>query len=400
MKFKYKILFIVLGIINIYPIFAQNDSTKFTVDGYIKDMEGIYLFKNSFSSSSGNELSNLNYNLVHNRLNFNLYPFKNFTVSMSVRNRFYLGNIVSEIPTYAEMTAKDNGLVNLSWNLVKGKNNFLNTSIDRLNIDYTFGKWEVKLGRQRINWGMNLVWNPNDLFNAYSFFDFDYEERPGSDALLVSWYPTYSSSLDLAAKAGKTLKERAFAAKYRFNVKDYDIQFLSGISGYDYVAGGGWSGNIGSWAFRGEATAFFPLNEYKDLSDKALSASISADYTFPNSFYMQYAMLYNSSGTTSNDQNISLLSPNLELSAKNLSIGKYELFAQYSYPFATLYTAGLSAMMNPSDLSFYVAPSLQISLSNNMSLFVISQLMLGKEGSEYASMGNIYALFGRLQWSF
>jgi len=400
MKFGYEILFVVSALINWSSAFAQNDSTRFTFDGYVKDMEGFYSFEKSFPGNAGNELDNLNYNLVHKRLNFGLYPFRNFTVSMSLRNRFYWGSIVNEIPGYAEMTAKDDGLADLSWNLVKGKNNFLNTCIDRLNIDYTFGKWEVKLGRQRINWGMNLVWNPNDIFNAYSFFDFDYEERPGSDALLLTWYTSYSSSLDLAVKGGRTLKERAFAAKYRFNVKDCDIQVLSGISGYDYVAGAGWSGNVGSWAFRGETTAFFPMSEYEDISHKALSASLSCDYTFASSLYMQYAFLYNSSGTTGNHQDISILNPNLELSAKNLSIGKYELFAQCSYPFATLYTAGLSAMLNPNDASAYIAPSLQISLSNNVSLFVISQLMLGKEGSEYASMGNICAIFGRLQWSF
>ena len=34
-------------------------------------------------------------------------------------------------------------------------------------------------GRQRINWGQTFVWNVNDVFNAYSYFDFDYKERPG-----------------------------------------------------------------------------------------------------------------------------------------------------------------------------------------------------------------------------
>ena len=38
---------------------------------------------------------------------------------------------------------------------------------------------------------MNLVWNPNDLFNAFSFVDFDYEERPGSDALRIQKYTGY-----------------------------------------------------------------------------------------------------------------------------------------------------------------------------------------------------------------
>ena len=53
---------------------------------------------------------------------------------------------------------------------------FLHTMLDRAWIDYTRGKLQLRLGRQRINWGTNLVWNPNDVFNTFSYFDFDYEE--------------------------------------------------------------------------------------------------------------------------------------------------------------------------------------------------------------------------------
>jgi hypothetical protein len=61
-------------------------------------------------------------------------------------------------------------------------------------LDYTAGKWQFRVGRQRINWGVNLVWNPNDVFNSFSYFDFDYEERPGSDAVRVQYYTGTTSS--------------------------------------------------------------------------------------------------------------------------------------------------------------------------------------------------------------
>ncbi|MCK7542259.1 MAG: hypothetical protein MZV63_70990 [Marinilabiliales bacterium] len=61
----------------------------------------------------------------------------------------------------------------------------LNTFIDRASVDFTAGTLQVSAGRQRINWSQALVWNPNDIFNTYSSFDFDYMERPGSDAVRV-----------------------------------------------------------------------------------------------------------------------------------------------------------------------------------------------------------------------
>ena len=66
-------------------------------------------------------------------------------------------------------------------------------------------KWELTLGRQRINWGVNLAFNPNDLFNAYSLIDFDYQERPGSDAIRFQYFTNELSSFETAVQFGKSL---------------------------------------------------------------------------------------------------------------------------------------------------------------------------------------------------
>ena len=95
------------------------------------------------------------------------------------------------------MIGSDQGFVDLSWNILNEQSFFLNTTIDRLWVDLNYGKFQARIGRQRINWGQTLVWNPNDIFNAYSFFDFDYIERPGSDAVRLQYYPGSSSALKL-----------------------------------------------------------------------------------------------------------------------------------------------------------------------------------------------------------
>ncbi len=92
------------------------------------------------------------------------------------------------------------GWIDMSWNIVDENSFFLNTTIDRLWLDLNFNKFQARIGRQRINWGQTFVWNPNDIFNAYSFFDFDYTERPGSDAIRLQYYPSFSSAIELAAK--------------------------------------------------------------------------------------------------------------------------------------------------------------------------------------------------------
>lgn len=371
-----------------------------SVTGYVKDMQGVYLFEDPMLSMSGDEIDAISYNLVHNRLNFKLYPTTNLTVALELRNRIFSGKLLEQIPGYANMIETDNGLIDLSWNLVEKDNYFINTAIDRLYMDYTFGNWQLRAGRQRINWGINLVWNPNDIFNAFSYMDFDYEERPGSDAVLLTWYPTMSSSVDIAYKAADHISNEAWAAKYRFNYKNYDVQILTGKSGYDYVIGGGWSGNIKNFGFRGEASYFLPTKDYENISEEGLSASVSLDYSFPNSLYFHASFLYNGLGTTEKGESFSLIDPNMALSAKKLSIGKYELFGQVAYPIGSLFNIGAAAMVNPIDWSMFVGPSVSVSLHDNMEFYLNSQLMLGEEGSEYGALGNLYAMFARLRWSF
>ena len=168
--------------------------------------------------------------------------------------------------TYSEMIGKDEGIVDMSWNIFNEESFFLNTTIDRLWLDFNYDKFQVRVGRQRINWGQTLVWNPNDIFNAYSFFDIDYIERPGSDAIRLQYYPSYSSAVELAVKADSE-KDITAAALYRFSKWGYDIQFLAGYSNSsDIVAGAGWSGSIGSLSFRGEGSWFRPLKSFSDTT--------------------------------------------------------------------------------------------------------------------------------------
>ena len=117
------------------------------------------------------------------------------------------------------------------------------TNIDRLWLQYTNKNFEARLGRQRINWGISTIWNPNDIFNTYNFLDFDYEERPGRDALKVSQQFTSLSNFELVASASKVSKENVYAAKYFFNRKNYDFQFIGGFFNEKITLGTGWSGS-------------------------------------------------------------------------------------------------------------------------------------------------------------
>ena len=361
---------------------------RLSLNGYITNMQSFM-----FQSINGDWTID---NLVHNRLNFKWNNKSgNLKTVLELRNRLIIGESITTIPEYSKMIDTDNGFVKLSDNLLKGNSYVLNTKIDRAYFDYTKDKFQLTIGRQRINWGQCFTWNPNDLFNAYSFFDFDYVEKPGSDAIRMQYYATNTSTFEFVVKADNYHKVTS-AFLYRFNKWNYDIQFLGGIfNEQDYVIGTGWSGNIKDAAFRGEISYFQPKHNFSDTTG-ILVVSLGTDYTFKNSFTLQFEVLYN--------QNKNLVVSNFvdfyneSLSAKNLSFTKVTFMLQGSYPITPLFNVSLAGMYFPKLNGIFLGPSFTWSLTNNLdfSLFVQSfagQLVKGQ--TEHFNFG-----FLRLKWNF
>ncbi|MBC8005414.1 MAG: hypothetical protein H7X84_08055 [Verrucomicrobia bacterium] len=373
------------------PKQAYVQESKVTLNGYVKNL---YMYYSPETAIPESELNYLWTNNVHNRLNFKWYSTSKLTTVIEMRNRLIFGNLVENFPIYKETVDVDYGLMDLSWIVAEEDSWFMHTMIDRFYLDYSSGKWQITAGRQRVNWGVNLVWNPNDIFNTFSYFDFDYEERPGSDAIRVQYYTGVTSSAELVYKPESNHAGSTIAGMYRFSKWDYDFQFLGGQAGNDWVVGGGFSGDIRGAGFRGELTHFEPR---KSVSERATVASLSADYTFSSGWYIHSSVLYNSTGKTGKSGGMNVLF-NPDLSAKQLSFARYSVFGQVSRPITPLFTGSVSGIVNPSDHSFYVGPSLSYSLLSNLELMLTGQLFFGEQGTEFGDIGQI--AFGRLKWSF
>jgi hypothetical protein len=334
-----------------------DDKPRFlTLNGYVSTLQSAL-----FDSLSG---PFVNENIIHNRLNFKGYVNKNITFAAEFRNRLFTGDMVRSVPAYSSTIAADQGWVDMSWNILNEQSFFLNTTIDRLWADFNYGKFQARIGRQRINWGQTLVWNPNDIFNSYSFFDFDYVERPGSDAIRLQYYPGSSSAVELAVKADYQDNITA-SALYRFNKWGYDIQFLAGyVNSEDLVAGAGWSGAIGSVSFRGEASWFQPARS--SVSSKGTGIfTFGFDNSFKNNSIAQAQLMF-----CNNPVDPSSFSEFYygTLSAKDLAFSKFTAFGSFTWPVTPLFKATLSAMWFPDLKGYYAGPSLDYSIAENVDL--------------------------------
>jgi len=361
--------------------------SKFEVNGYLQNMQIVWgpeqiedvFFQNSMS----------------NRFNFIYYPNDNFTVNASLRNIFDYGQFVSLIPNYDETAAIDIGYFNLTKKITSSNSTILYSNIDRLNLLFNKGDLEVQIGRQRVNLGMSMVWTPNDIFNSSSFLNFDYVEKSGSDAIRVQYYTGMASSLQIVSKLNNE-EEVSAAAIIKLNEWNYDFQFLTGIMEEDYVVGGGWAGQIKDIGFTGEFTYFRDKNNFQDTSGIFIS-TVGVNYTFSNSLSLQAEFLYNSNGQTDKVTNTNDLF-SLEYSAKKLSPAKYSLFGQIAYPITPLISGSISSILNPSDNSFFLNPSVEISLNEDVYLLTSGQFFFGDDFTEWGDYGQFYYL--RLKWNF
>ncbi|MDX9771450.1 MAG: hypothetical protein RBT19_13900 [Tenuifilaceae bacterium] len=369
-----------------FASFAQDEvGKKFSLNGYAKFLNLVTF----------NELESpwIIENNIHNRLNFSWYHNDNLAFTAQMRNRIVYGDYVKAIPGYVDMIADDSGYLNfLTNNLYSNSSAVINTSFDRLFFEYNVGSVTATVGRQRINWGQSFVWNPNDIFNAYSFFDFDYEERPGSDAIRLQYYPTFTSTAEAVVKVDKD-KQITAAAMYRFNALGYDIQVLSGVlDSTDYVLGGGWTGSIQSVGFTGEVSYFHPQQNFSDTLGVVLS-TVGFSYIFPNSLAVSVEGIYNGYFNKLNLAGFTDLFF-VPMSVKTISYSKFTWFAQASYPIHPLLNAALAAMYFPSlGDGYFIMPTITYSVSQNSEFSLLGQRFVGQFNDQKESLNMLFLRF-------
>jgi hypothetical protein len=388
---KKTVFIIIFPLLFMGTLHAQN---KLTMVGYLSDIQSIYKMDDNW----------LWENSLQDRFNLMYYPNDWLTGNLQFRSRIITGNTLRKISGYSDALGNDPGWLNMTFfsngNLGDSAGYALVSTLDRLWLQFSFDKLEIKLGRQRINWGQTFVWNPNDIFKSYSYFEVDYPERPGSDALRVQYYTGDASSIELAVKTDSSNRVTA-AGYFRFNTLGFDIQVLGGIyQGEDMTLGTGWSGNAGPVSFRGEMSYFRDLDNFSDTTGY-LMASAGFDHTFSNSLMIQLEGLYSAFAKELDIYNfLQFYSGNMDV--KNLGFTDWSFFANISYPITPLITGSFATIWYPKLKGAYLGPSFELSLYNNLDLSLILQYFTAEYNNPSGAASRENNTFGflRLKWSF
>ena len=377
-----------LFLVSLNPSHAQD----FQWNGYLKYLPTLRT-DNSYQNPQLDQL-------VHQRFNAEWQISEKLSWNGSLRTRFFYGDQVKVAPQlFAAFVGADQGAVDATWNLYEGNEALLTTTSDRFYLTWQLDDWIVRAGRQRVNWAISTVFNPNDLFNAYNFFDFDYEERPGADAIQIQYFPTPMSRVETVISLASDTKDLVAAGLYAFNRNGYDVQVLGGLFHNRIALGGGWAGSLGNFGFKGEATLFRNTELFEEFGANFrtwnLVATVGTDYLFGNGLFLMGEYLYNQSRLTQNDPLFSFTQP---LRADQLSFSEHVVFTQASYPINPIMNVGLGAMLFPTEEGFFLTPTLSWNAAQNLSIQFLAQYFFGAQGSLLEQAGFLTALVAK--WNF
>lgn len=369
-------------------IYGQDEDSlkvkKLEVRGYVKDLQSLTFNRNFDSLVTGN--------LIHNRINVRWNPSDKFTAGAEFRNRLFWGEEVRLTPDFSSGIRYGNEAADLTILWFETESMLLQTEVDRLWMEYHNQKWNVRLGRQRINWGISTLWNPNDIFNTYNFLDFDYEERPGRDAVKITHHLTEMSNLEFAFAATDESDKSVGAIKYFVNRWSYDFQFSAGVYNRIFTMGTGWSGSIGEAGFKGELQYFAP---HRDTTAQ-VNLTMETDYVFENGWYTDIGLLFNSAGINQPVENWSLVS--FQLSPQSLMPTKWNGLLMIAKEFTPLLSANMTMIYSPGTNLLIFFPSLKYNLANNLDFDLIWQSFFAEQYDEFG--GVVHRGYLRVKWSF
>jgi hypothetical protein len=351
-------------------------ASEFSFKGYLKETPMVWKPSTQFYTSSTHRFDNL----LHSRQNFKWFANENIDFGIELKTRLFIGESAGEMQLITDAFSIEDTYFKWDKTFISEEHTVLKSEIDRACFNFNKANLQLTLGRQRIAWGTNLVWNVIDLFNPASPLDFDNEERPGTDAVRMQYYTGSNSQIDIAYEPNRVGENSAWGGLFKFNQWDYDFLLLGGHRWRNHHWGVGWAGQISGGGFRGEMLCSAPDSQLV-ISKTELSLALSGDYTFSNSTYLHTEFLYNSAP-----------------SFYNLSPAKYSIFAEFARELSPLVRIDLPSIINPIDKSFYIGPSIFWSVVTNVDFTAMALFFGGESGTEFGDSGEI--VLARLKWSF
>ncbi|MFO7768528.1 MAG: hypothetical protein R6W82_06210 [bacterium] len=254
------------------------------------------------------------------------------------------------------------------------------------------GPFEVIAGKQHLNWGRAMVFNPTDLFRPKNLTEPSYE-REGIGALsaslplgplsdvMAAYVP--EGGFDTSAKVlrarthwggfdlsllGAELWEEPLESRFSTSAREREQRFTVGGD----VSGEMWG--LGIWA---EGT-------WSSMADEDwVEFTAGANYTLPSRTFLALEGYLDGRGEWSDPYDLDRWLA--IFTGFRRTAGRGMLFGTVDHPFTDLLNAGLSGLGNTGDKSVLLIPHLSCAFAQDVDLTARILIPLGPDGTEFGT---------------
>ena len=261
-------------------------------------------------------------------------------------------------------------------------------NLDRLFLTINSRFADIYIGRQAIAWGSARVINPTDVLAPYVFNELDVEDRVGVDAARIRIPIGLLSEIDAGAVFGRDFdhKNNAFFLRGKFDYLRNDVSLMTVAFRENLMLGFDWTRPIGGAGFWLEAGYVFDksLNsEYRNSDNDFFRATIGCDYSLRDGTYLYMEYHYNGAGVNNMDEWGKAMSNRAYLEASGYLIGKHYLAPGISYQLTPLIILNGQVLANAGDPSFFIMPTVEYNIAENIYLSGGAYLGLGGGATFY-----------------
>ena len=254
-------------------------------------------------------------------------------------------------------------VVDLSWDAeLEGDSMALIGITDRLLLQVSQPGIDVTLGRQPVSFGNGLFFTPIDLVNPFTPTTIDTEYKPGVDALRVDGYFGMTGKLTVVgAYAGDwQLEEMALATYGQGTVGVTDLGVFGGLIYAEPVVGTSVVTSIGPFGLHSDLAVTFPEGE-----DPFLRGVLGSMWRPTDSSTITGEVYVQTFGTTDPDEYLLIAQQDRFARGQVWNWGVGYVGVAWAEQVTPLVSGNVAVIMNVTDPSTMVSPSLNWSISDN-----------------------------------
>ena len=296
--------------------------------------------------------------------------------------------------------SKSRHFLPLQFDVANHEDYFSEARLDRFNLSFDLGKSKVTIGRQPVTWGEGYFWPALDLFSPFSPEQLDRDYKSGVDSVKINLPLGNLSELEvIGGILGSSLdRDGTLGALLRWNLGNVDVGFMGGSFHQDSVGGLFLSADVRGTGVRAEVTYTSSGDRYDRQLDREdfWRGSIGITRQLTSTISVTSEVAFNGYGADDSENYVMwYLSDRMARGEVN-GYGQYYWGTSFTQQFHPLLIGTLTSLVNFTDNSVLLTPSVIWSLSDNSDVIAGAELGIGDSirivneipvlGSEYGSV--------------